>query len=173
MLMRQWYQIGRTSRLGRVPRAGVATLNPNSSQKKGNPMILTVKQPAAWANPTIQPVIPMSFQNKLNSLVLWIASRVALWLCIASDMRLARALSAIQIPARLKLILKPHCNKGGHTNGMKFRPTGRRGLCPLSRNRFDLNPTLIRPCSGLNPTLIRLQSGLDPGFFRGNPSQSD
>jgi hypothetical protein len=46
----------------------------------------------------------MSFQDELNSLGLWIAGCVARSLPIALDMRLARALPAIQIPARLKLI---------------------------------------------------------------------
>jgi hypothetical protein len=52
----------------------------------------------------------MSFQDELNSLVLWLAGCVARSLRIALDMRLARALPAIQIPARLKLILKAHGN---------------------------------------------------------------
>ena len=53
----------------------------------------------------------MCFQDELNSLVLWTSDFVAHSLQISMDIRLIRASSEIQTPARLKLTLKAHWNK--------------------------------------------------------------
>ena len=58
----------------------------------------------------------MSFQDEINSLVLWTSGFVAQSLQIAADMRLIRASPAIQNPARHSLILKAHWNKSTSEN---------------------------------------------------------